>query len=186
MIYSDSFFESKVGGIMQKKFLETGKITSVHGLRGEVKIMPWSDSPDFICDFDYLYLDRNGDKELEVEHSRVFKNMVIAKFKGIDTVEEAQKLREKTLYISRDDIELDENTYFIQDLIGIKAIDKDSGVEYGTVSDVFQTGANDVYTIKQGEKEVLIPAIPDVIFSTDIDKGIMLITPLKGLFDDED
>ncbi len=171
---------------MSDKFLEVGKIVTVHALKGEVKIAPWCDSPDFICEFDYLYLDKKGSKILDVEHSRVFKNMVIAKFEGIDTVEQAQMLRDKILYISRDDVELDEDTYFIRDLIGIKVVDKDTGKEYGVIKDVFQTGANDVYTIKGEEREYLIPAIPDVVYSTDIENKIMLITPLKGLFEDED
>ena len=95
---------------MSDNFLEAGKIVNVHGLRGEVKIMPWCDGPDFLCEFDYLYLDKNGNRELEVEKARVFKNMVIAKFRDVDTVEDAEKLREKVLYISRDDVELDEDT----------------------------------------------------------------------------
>lgn len=171
---------------MSDNFLEAGKIVNVHGLRGEVKIMPWCDGPDFLCEFDYLYLDRNGNRELEVENARVFKNMVIAKFSGIDTVEEAEKLREKILYLSRDDVELDEDTYFIKDLIGIKVSDADTGKEYGVIKDVFQTGANDVYTVKDGEKEYLVPAIADVVVETDIENKTMLIRPLKGLFEDED
>lgn len=171
---------------MSENFLEVGKIVSVHALKGEVKIVPWCDSPDFICGFDYLYLDGKGSDYLELEYSRVFKNMVIAKFKGYDTVEEAQKLREKVLYISRDDVELDDNTYFIKDLIGIKVIDDVTETEYGIIKDVFQTGANDVYTIKNNDKEYMIPAIADVVKSTDIENKIMRIIPLKGLFDDED
>ncbi len=171
---------------MSDNFLEAGKIVNVHGLRGEVKIMPWCDGPDFLCEFDYLYLDKNGNRELEVEKARVFKNMVIAKFRDVDTVEDAEKLREKVLYISRDDVELDEDTYFIKDLIGIRVIDDETEKEYGVIKDVFQTGANDVYTVRNNEKEYLVPAIADVIISTDIDNKLMRIRPLKGLFEDED
>ena len=171
---------------MSDNFLEAGKIVNVHGLRGEVKIMPWCDGPDFLCEFDYLYLDKNGNRELEVEKARVFKNMVIAKFRDVDTVEDAEKLREKVLYISRDDVELDEDTYFIKDLIGIRVIDDETKKEYGVIKDVFQTGANDVYTVRNNEKEYLVPAIADVIISTDIDNKLMRIRPLKGLFEDED
>ncbi len=171
---------------MSDNFLEAGKIVNVHGLRGEVKIMPWCDGPDFLCEFDYLYLDKNGNRELEVEKARVFKNMVIAKFRDVDTVENAEKLREKVLYISRDDVELDEDTYFIKDLIGIRVIDDETEKEYGVIKDVFQTGANDVYTVRNNEKEYLVPAIADVIISTDIDNKLMRIRPLKGLFEDED
>ena len=170
---------------MADRFLEAGKITSVHGIKGEVKVASWCDSPEFICEFDYFYLDTEGKKVIDVEYSRVFKNMVIAKFEGCDTAEEAAKLRENILYISRDDVELDDNTYFIIDLIGIKVVDKDTGVEYGKISEVFQTGANDVYSVKNGTKEYLIPAIADVIYSTDIENRIMLITPMEGLLENE-
>ena len=171
---------------MEEMFLEAGKVTSIHGLRGEVKVASWCDSPELLCEFDYLYLDPKGQKVLEVKNARVFKNMVIAKFEGYDTAEAAETLRNKVLYISRDDLELDEDTYFIKDLIGLKVVDKDTGREYGKIAEVFQTGANDVYSVKNENKEYLIPAIADVVYSTDIENGIMLITPLEGLIEDED
>lgn len=169
---------------MHKEFLEAGKIVNVHALKGEVKVMPWCDSPEFLSEFDRVFLDE-GKHELEVERARVFKNTVIIKFKGFDTVEQAENLRNQILYISREDVELNENEYFIQDLIGINVYDEDSGVLYGKLSDVMQTGANDVYVIKDNNKEYLVPAIPDVIISTDINEKIMKIRPLNGLFDDE-
>ncbi len=171
---------------MADRFLEAGKITSVHGIRGEVKIASWCDSPEFICEFDYFYLDPQGKKVIDVEHSRVFKNMVIAKFQGCDTAEEAAKLREKILYISRDDVELEDNTYFKELSRDLKVKVMGMRIEYGKITEVFQTGANDVYSIKNGEKEYLIPAIADVIYSTDIENRIMLITPLEGLMENED
>lgn len=166
---------------MKKEYLEAGKIVTTHGIHGEVKIMPYTDTPELLCEFDRLFMDKNH-TEIIIERSRVFKNMVIAKIKGTDTPEDAEKLRNKMLFMHRDDLELDENTYFIQDLIGIEVKDADSGIVYGKIADVMQTGANDVYVI-QGDREYLVPAIPDVVISTDIDNNIMLIKPLKGLFD---
>lgn len=166
---------------MKKQFLEAGKIVTTHGIRGEVKIMPYTDTPELLAEFDRLFTGKDKN-ELIIEHSRVFKNMVIAKIEGIDTPEEAEKLRNKLLYMHRDDLELDEDTYFIQDLIGIEVRDADSGFVYGKITDVMQTGANDVYVIT-GEREYLVPAIPDVVISTDIDAEIMTIRPLDGLFD---
>lgn len=164
------------------KYLETGKIVSVFGLKGEVKVQPWCDSPDFLCEFDTLYY-KSG-TPVEIEHSRTAKNLVIIKIKGVDTVEEAQKLRNRILYLDRDDIELDEGCYFIQDLIGLKVIDSESGKEYGTLTEVSETGANDVYHVKNDDGQIYyIPAIPQVIAETDIENGIMKITPLEGLFD---
>lgn len=166
-----------------KDFLETGKIVNIHGLRGEVKIMPWSDDAEFICEFDVLYC--GGDKKAyKVEFSRVHKNTVLAKFKGIDSPEAANKLRNSIVYINRDDIELEEGTYFIADLIGLEVKDADNGKIYGVVKDVFQTGANDVYEVSNDGKSCYIPAIPDVIIETDLEKKLLLIRPLEGLFDE--
>ena len=166
---------------MKKEYLEAGKIVTTHGIRREVKIMPYTDTPELLCEFERLFMEKSHN-EVYIEKSRVFKNMVIAKIEGIDTVEDAEKLRNRILYMHRDDLELDENTYFIEDLIGMEVKDADTDFVYGRISDVLQTGANDVYVIK-GEREYLIPAIPDVVISTDIDNNIMLIRQLEGLFD---
>ena len=167
---------------MKKEYLEAGKVVTTHGIRGEVKIMPYTDTPELLAEFDRLFIGKNKD-ELIIERSRVFKNMVIAKIEGVDTPEAAEKLRNKLLYMHRDDLELDDDTYFIQDLIGIEVRDADYGKVYGTISDVMQTGANDVYVIKGSDREYLVPAIADVVVFTDIDENIMTIRPLDGLFD---
>ena len=165
---------------MKKEYLEAGKIVNTHGIKGEVKIMPYTDVPELLCEFDRLFLNK---QEIFIERSRVAKNMVIAKFEGVDTPEQAEKLRNKILYMHRDDLELDDDTYFIQDLIGIEVKDVETGVIYGKITDVMQTGANDVYVIKGADREYLIPAIADVVVSTDIDNNIMTIKVLDGLFD---
>ena len=167
---------------MKKEFLEAGKIVTTHGIRGEVKIMPYTDTPELLAEFDRLFMGRNKD-EVTIVRSRVFKNMVIAKIEGVDTPEDAEKLRNKLLYMHRDDLELGEYTYFIQDLIGMEVRDADSDELYGVIDDVMQTGANDVYVVKSGDKELLVPAIADVVISTDIDGNVMTIRPLDGLFD---
>jgi 16S rRNA processing protein RimM len=173
-------------GPVKKKFLETGKIVTTHGVAGEVRVYPWCDSPDFLLDFDTLYLEK-GRRPVQVENARVHKNVVILKLAGVDTMNDALQLRDKILYIDRDDVELAEGEYFVQDLMGLSVVDADTGREYGTLTDVSQTGANDVYHIqKDGGPERLIPAIPDVIVKTDIEGGRLLIRPLKGLFEDED
>lgn len=169
---------------MKKEYLEAGKIVNTHGIRGEVKIMPYCDSPELLCDFDRLFMGKSL-KEIYIERSRVQKNMIICKIEGVDTPEEAEKLRNKMLYMHRDDLELDEDTYFIQDLIGMTVKNADTGEIYGIIDDVFQTGANDVYSIKNGDKSYLVPAIADVVITTDIDSGIMTIRPLEGLFDED-
>ena len=167
-----------------QKYLETGKIVSIHGLKGEVKIQPWCDSPEYLCTFKCLY-SKSGARVYEIERIRPQGNMVIAKLKGIDTPEQAQALRGRILYIDRDDADLPEGSYFVADLIGLEVRDE-SGRSYGVISDVLQTGANDVYEIKSNDgKLYYIPAIPSVILSTDIQDGIMVIYPMEGLFDED-
>ncbi|MBE6851379.1 MAG: 16S rRNA processing protein RimM [Ruminococcus sp.] len=171
----------------QKQFLEIGKITNVHGLRGEVKVIPWCDSAAFLCSFETLYMDK-GRKPVEVLRARIFKNMVIMELEGCTTREQAEALRGQILYMDRDEVELDEGCYFIQDLIGLQVQDADNGRIYGKIRDVLETGANDVYAIwnEDEKKEYLVPAIPDVIVETSLEDGVMTIRPLKGLFDDAD
>ncbi len=166
---------------MKKEYLEAGKIVTTHGIKGEVKIMPYTDTPELLCEFERLFIGKDK-TELYIERSRVSKNMVIAKIEDVDTVEAAEKYRNKLLYMHRDDLELDENTFFIQDLIGMEVKDADSGFSYGKITDVLQNGANDVYVIN-GDREYLVPAIPDVVISTDIENDLMIIRPLEGLFD---
>lgn len=167
-----------------KQFLETGKITGTHGLKGEVRVQPWADSPEFLAEFDELYLDK-GAKKVEITAARVHKNMLIMKIKGVDSIEEADRLRNKVLYMNRDDVELDEDTYFVQDLIGLEVLDDDTGEHIGVLADVSETGANDVYHIKDDNgKETLIPAIPDVIKAVSPEEGTMRIFKMKGLFDE--
>ena len=167
---------------MKKEFLEAGKIVTTHDNRGVVKIMPYANTPELLAEFGRLFIGKAKD-EVTIERSRVFKSMVIAKIEGVDTPEAAEKLRNKVLYMHRDDLELDDDTYFIQDLIGMEVRDADSGELYGTIADVMQTGANDVYVVQSGDKELLVPAIADVVISTDVDGNVMTIRPLDGLFD---
>ncbi|WP_040195976.1 ribosome maturation factor RimM [Candidatus Soleaferrea massiliensis] len=171
---------------MKKQFLETGKIVTTHGIKGELKVMPWCDTPEFLLDFDTLYLQK-GQKPIEIENARIQKNMVLLKIRGCDTVEDAVKLRGQVLYLNRDDVELEEGGFFMQDLIGVEVLDADDGRRYGEICDVTETGANDVYHIRFEDGCVkLIPAIKDVVKEIDIEENRMLIRPLRGLFDDAD
>ena len=169
---------------MKKRYLEAGKIVTTFGIGGEVKADVWGDAPDFLTGFSRLYFDF-GKNRVEVERARVHKNAAVLKLKGIDTVEEAVKLRGKTLYIDREDVELPEESFFIQDLIGLSAIDVDSGEEYGVLSQVSQTGANDVYHIKSGDKEYLVPAVEAMVPKIDVEGGKIYLRPIKGIFDDD-
>ena len=171
---------------MDNKLIECGKIVSTQGIRGEVRIQPWCDSPDFLCGFKTFYA-KGGELKLDVEKIRVNKNVVVAKFKTVNSVEEGAALRNHVIYIERKSLKLPKGTYLVRDLIGLEVINAESGKVYGKLCDVTSTGANDVYHIKTEDgKELLFPAIADVVVKTDIKKGVMEIIPLKGLFDDED
>lgn len=170
---------------MLKQYLEAGKIVGTQGLRGEVRVQPWCDSAAFLCQFKRLYW-RAGEEEIHVKSARVHKSLALLKLEGVDTIEQADLLRNRILYINRDDCKLDENEYFIQDLIGMQVIDVDNGRGYGELTDVFQTGANDVYQITDQEgKQYLIPSIPEVVITRDIQEGVMKIRPLRGIFDED-
>ncbi|MGN1432412.1 MAG: ribosome maturation factor RimM [Ruminococcus sp.] len=171
---------------MKKQFLDSGKIVGTHGIKGEVRIEPWCDSPEFLCAFKKLYLDEKGQTFIEVK-SRPHKNITLAKIKGVDTIEQAEKFRGKVVYINRDDITLDEGVNFVQDLIGLEVKDAENGTVYGRITDVLRTGANDVYEITDSNnKKYLAPVIDEVVEGIDVDGGFVLIHPMKGIFDDED
>ncbi|MEE1056741.1 MAG: ribosome maturation factor RimM [Acutalibacteraceae bacterium] len=168
-----------------EQYLEIGKIVGTHGLKGELRVDPWCDSPQFLCQFKTLYLTK-GSTKLEVK-SRPHKNIAIVKVKGIDTIEDADKLRNKILYMNRDDAKLAEGEYFIQDLMGMEVKDVDNGKVYGILTDVFKTGANDVYQVTDNnKKDYLIPVIDEVVINISLDENKVYIRPLKGIFDDED
>lgn len=170
---------------MLKEFIEAGEICGTHGVRGEMRVNPWSDSPDFLTGFKKLYLDCCGEKSLTVQSSRVHKNLLLLKAEGVDSIEDAERYRGKTVYIKREDINLPKGSYFMQDIIGCGVFDADSGESLGEISDVSKTGANDVWHIQRNNREYLIPVIKEVLCSVDIEKGEIKIRPLKGIFDDE-
>ena len=171
---------------MKKEYLETGKIVGTHGVKGTVRVQPWCDSGDFLKQFKYIYTDKNGDNKIAVSSVQPHGNIVLMNFKGIDTIEKAETLRNKVIYIARKDVKLPEGRYFIDDLTGCTVTDADSGNTLGILTDVSSTGANDVWHITANGKEYLVPAIDEVIVSVDTDNEAIFIKPLKGIFDDED
>lgn len=169
-----------------KKFLETGKIVGTHGVKGMLRVQPWCDSADFLKQFKYIYTDNNGENKLTVASANAHGNIVLMAVKGIDSIEKAETLRNKIIYIDRKDAKLPEGRYFIDDLIGCTVYDADTDSVLGTLTDVSATGANDVWHISRDGKEYLVPAIAEVIVSVDIERGSLKIRALKGIFDDED
>ena len=168
-----------------ENMLRVGVITSTHGVRGEVKVFPTTDDAKRFKKLKTVILDtEKGQTTLEIEQVKFFKNMVILKFDGVDTMNEVEGWRQKDLLITRDQaIPLEEDEFFITDLIGLNVV-TDEGETLGTLTDVMETGANDVYCVKTPEgKELLLPAIRDCILDVDLDKEEMLVHVLPGLLD---
>lgn len=165
--------------------LQVGVITTTHGVRGEVKVFPTTDDSARFKELKKVLLDTGKETlELEIAGVKFFKNLVILKFKGIDDINEVEKFKKCGLYVAREDaVALDENEYFIADLIGLK-VWSDEDEELGELTDVLQTGANDVYVVRQeGGEELLLPAIKECVKEVDLKEGKILVHLLKGLRD---
>lgn len=161
---------------MKKEFLEAGKIINTHGVRGEVKIDPWADSAEFLRGFKRIYIDG---AETRVVRSRVHKNFLIAQLEGVDSVEDAMKLKNRVIFINRADADLPEGEWFIQDIIGA-SVQEESGAELGKLAEVMALPAGNVYVVR-GEREILIPAVPEFILSTDVDGGVVTVRLIEGM-----
>ena len=167
---------------------QVGAITQTHGIKGEVKVFPLTDDISRFKNMKNLLLDggRDGYINLEVENVRQQKNLVILKFKGIDNINDIEKYKGHGLYVTKENrVELKDDEYFIADLIGCEVyVDTDSDKKFGTISDVMETGANDVYEITlENGKTVLVPAIKECILNVDIEGGRVDIHLLEGLMD---
>lgn len=165
---------------MKSNLLKAGKIVNTHSLRGEVRVYPYCDDAEFLCEFESLYVEN---EIMDVVSSRVHKGQALIKFEGINNINEAEKLVGSIIYIDKDEVELEEGRYFIEDIKGLEVFDVDTNELYGKVINVIETGANDVFEIQGKEKTLLIPKIDDVIKEIDLDKGVILIRPIKGLFE---
>jgi len=165
---------------MPEQYLEVGKVTNTHGIMGEVKVQPWADSPEFLCQFDTLYVDA-AHWPIKVERARVHKNMVIMKLEGITDVPGALAMRNAILYIDRKDANLPEGSFFIADLLNLEARDAQSGEVLGKIADVLTLPASNVYVIRGGEREILVPAVSQFIQETNIEGGYVLINMIEGL-----
>lgn len=161
---------------MNNKLLECGKIVNTHGIRGEVKIIPWADSPEFICGLPALYIDG---KPVTIRSARVHKGNVIALLEGVEDVNTAMLLKEKVVYMSRDDVDLPDGSFFLADIIGLKVIDE-NGVELGILKEILSPSLQQVYLVK-GEREILIPAVPHFIMETNVPAGYIKVRLIEGM-----
>ena len=161
----------------KKQFIEAGHIVNTHGVAGEVKIEVWLDSADFMRRFKRLYM-QDG-RELTVVSSRAHKGFLLAKLEGVDDVNAAMALKNKTVSIRREDARLPKGAFFVQDIIGAAVVDE-NGAAVGTLTEVFDTPASRIYVV-QGEQEHLIPAVPEFIMSTDPEAGIVTVHLIEGM-----
>ena len=165
--------------------LRVGVITTTHGIKGEVKVYPTTDDANRFLDLKKIYLDTGKELlPLEIEGVKFFKQLVILKFKGIDNINDIEKYKNKDLLIDRADaVELAEGEFFIPDLIGLSVVTED-GAAFGTLKDVMETGANDVFIVETLEgKEVLLPYIDDCVKKIDLAEKTVTVHLMKGLLD---
>lgn len=163
---------------MKLPYIEAGEIVTTHGVRGEVKVLSWLDSPEMLCEFDRCRIDG---REYVMDAVRVQKTCNLVKLRGVDTMEDAQKLRGKTMELYREDIS--DELIFAAELVDVEVFA--DGASIGRIKEVLDYPGNSVYVV-QGEREYLIPAVKEFILSTDLEKNQMQVKLLKGMASDED
>lgn len=163
---------------MKLPYIEAGEIVTTHGVRGEVKVLSWLDSPEMLCEFDRCRIEG---KEYAMDSVRVQKTCNLVKLRGVDTMEDAQKLRGKTMELYREDIS--DELIFAAELVDVEVFA--DGASIGKIKEVLDYPGNSVYVV-QGEREYLIPAVKEFILSTDLEKNQMQVKLLKGMASDED
>ena len=164
---------------------QIGVITQTHGIKGEVKVFPTTDDVKRFKRLEKVTIDSGKKRfEAEIESVKFFKQFVILKFKGFDTIEDIQPYKQAKLLVDREHaVRLRKDEYFVADLIGTKVV-SDEGTELGVMTDVIETGANDVYVVKNSEgDEILFPAIKDCVKEVDLENGVITLHVMDGLLD---
>ena len=162
---------------MKLQFIEAGEIVTTHGVKGEVKVMPWVDGPEILCEFDRC---RIAGKEYEIESCRVQKSCNLVKLSGVDTMEAAQAMRGKVIELYREDI--DDEVIFAAELIGVEVYA--DGALLGKITDVLDYPGNSVYVVT-GDHEYMIPAVKEFVLSTDMEANVMQVKLIEGMRSDE-
>lgn len=165
------------------KYLEIGQIVNTFGIKGMVKIKPFTDDINRFDRLKKVYIsNKNGKKEYQIQEVKYHKNMVLMKLEGVDTPEQADLLRQSYLLVDRADEEpLEEGVYYIVDLLGLEVYTDDNKL-LGKVDDIFNTGSNDIYVVKdEMGKQILLPGIPDVLKNVDLEKGRITVHLIPGL-----
>ena len=170
--------------VMDKKFLEIGRVVNTHGICGELKIQPWCDDPEIYNELDNIII---GENKYKILRARYHKNCEIVQIEGINSINEAEQLKNLVVTVSREQMpNLPEGRYYIVDLMGLE-VRTPEGKKLGFIDDIIKTGSNDVYVLKSDlKKPILLPVIDEVIKEVNISDGYVIAQPLKGLIDDED
>ncbi len=162
---------------MKNRFLEAGQIANTHGIQGEVKIVPWADSPEFLCGFDTFYIDGAPVKVLS---AKPHKTNVIARLEGVGDVNDAMRLKGKTVSIDRTGVELPGGRHFLADLMGLEVRDAETGAVLGTVVDILTPPSHEVYVVK-GAREYMIPAVDEFVKEIDVEGGFIRVSLIEGM-----
>lgn len=165
------------------RYIECGKIINTHGCRGAVKAESWCNSENDLADLKRVFIKKeNSYEEYKIKKSSIFKQFVIFEFKGLDDMDTAMLLKNKTLFAAREDFKLEDGEYFLADMIGLNVIDVDTGKLYGKLSEIINRGASDIYVVSTENGEKMIPAVDQFIISVDISKGVF-VRPIEGMLD---
>jgi 16S rRNA processing protein RimM len=168
-----------------KRYIECGKIINTHGCRGGVKAESWCNSEEDLAELSRVFILHGSEyEEYKVTKSSIFKQFVLLDLKGVDDMDKAMLLKNKTLYALREDFALEEGEFFLADMIGLDVIDADNGRVYGTLTDVTDGVRHQIYTIKTDKGEVLFPAVKEFLKEIDTERGVF-IHVIPGFFDDE-
>ncbi len=165
------------------RYIECGKIINTHGCRGGIKAESWCNTEDDLADLKRVFIKNDASyEEYKVTKSSIFKQFVIFEFKGLDDMDRAMLLKNKTLYALRADFDLEDGEFFLADMIGLDVIDADTGKVYGKLKEIINRGASDIYVVATENGEKMIPAVDQFIISIDINSGIF-VRPIEGMLD---
>ena len=163
---------------MKNRYLEAGQIVNTHGIKGEVKITPWCDTPEFLCQFDTLYLDG---VPIKVRSMRVHKNSVLAVLEGVEDVNAAMRLKGQVVWIDRGQVTLPPGRHFLADLVGLEVREDGSGRVLGILKEVLPLPAHEVYVVKGAGGSFMIPAVDEFLVETNVEGGYLTVRLIEGM-----
>ena len=168
---------------MKQQYLPAGKIVNTHGFRGTVKLESWCDAPQILASLNTVWFCKNKEyTPRRVLHASIFKQFVLMDLEGIESEEAANALRNVEVFAAREDLPVEEGSFFIADLIGLPMLHADSGARLGTLSDINTSGVRDLYIVKNDKGEFMVPAVPEFIVKIDPDDAVY-VRPIPGLIE---